>query len=222
MAIDDREAEHDEAEGRKRVARDEQRRAQRGRRRHGPGIAGPDQQAQVGDDERDAERDQHLSLHIAGKAAQDEALEQDADETDAEAGSQHGEPEVAAEIHDGRAEIGAEHEECAMGEIGNAHQPEGEREARRQQEQQAAEGDAVERLDDPELQRFRENEIEGAVEHRLIDVAMSRIVPCRGAPCGRPHDDDANRAATRAAPTNVSMESRSARPHSHSRFFAGG
>jgi hypothetical protein len=38
-----------------------------------------------------------------------------------------------------------------MREIGNAHQPEGEREAGREQEQQAAERDAVERLDDPEL-----------------------------------------------------------------------
>ena len=49
------------------------------------------------------------------------------------------------------AEIGAEHEERAMREVGNAHQPEDQREAGRQQEQQAAERDAVQRLDDPEL-----------------------------------------------------------------------
>ena len=70
---------------------------------------------------------------------------------DAEAGAEHREPEIAAEVGDGRAEIGAEHEEAAMREIGNAHQAEGEREAGREQEQQAAEGDAVQRLDDPEL-----------------------------------------------------------------------
>jgi len=49
------------------------------------------------------------------------------------------------------AEIGAEHEERAVRQIRNSHQAENQREARRQQEQQAAEGHAVQRLDDPEL-----------------------------------------------------------------------
>src|SRR5262245_63570638 len=56
-------------------------------------------------------------------------------------------------MDDGGAEIGAEHEEGAMGEIGDAHQAEGQRKARRQQEQQSAERNAVQSLDDPELHR---------------------------------------------------------------------
>src|SRR5215510_1868788 len=41
---------------------------QRLRRRQRHGIAGPDQEADIGDDEGDAERDQHLSLLVAGDA----------------------------------------------------------------------------------------------------------------------------------------------------------
>ena len=51
---------------------------------------------------------------------------------------------------EGRAEIGAEHEQGAVRQVGNAHQAEDQREARRQQEQQAAEGDAVDRQQQPE------------------------------------------------------------------------
>ncbi len=66
--------------------------------------------------------------------------------------AKHREPEVASRTRDhGRAEVGAEHEEAAMRKVRNAHQAEREREAGRQQEQQAAERDAVEGLDDPEL-----------------------------------------------------------------------
>ena len=38
-----------------------------------------------------------------------------------------------------------------MREIRDSHQPEDQRESGREQEQQAAEGQAVQRLDDPEL-----------------------------------------------------------------------
>src|SRR4029077_21150103 len=93
----------------------------------------------------------HLALNVAGKPPQDQTLESDADEADAEARTQHGHPESSAGINDRCAEIGAEHEEAAVRQVRNAHQPEGERETGREQEQQPAEGDAVQRLDDPEL-----------------------------------------------------------------------
>ena len=92
----------------------------------------------------DAERDQHLAEHIAGQLAQDEPFEQPAEQRDARArrpapratGSEH----AASDAH---AEIGAEHEERAVREVGDPHQPEDEREPGRQEEQQSAQRQAV-------------------------------------------------------------------------------
>ena len=210
---DDREHKHHETEGREREAGKADRRTQLGWRGQRPRVAGPDQQAQVRNDERDAERDQHLPLHVAGQLAQDQPLEQDADQSDAEAGAEHREPEAAAEVGDGGAEIGAEHEEAAMREIGNAHQAEGEREAGGEQKQQAAEGDAVQRLDDPELHcRFvipaaRNCARAGIHNHRRLDVARSE---CLCDFCG--YGFRARGLAP--APRNDSG--------AHSKFFAGG
>ena len=53
-----------------------------------------------------------------------------------------------------RPEIGAEHEEGAVRQVGQPHQAEDQREARRQQEQQTTERQAVETLDDPKLHRL--------------------------------------------------------------------
>jgi hypothetical protein len=64
-----------------------------------------------------------------------------------------------------------------MREVRDAHQPEGERETRREQEQQAAERDAVEGLDDPELHRgsvipaARSCARAGIHDHRWFDEA---------------------------------------------------
>src|SRR5207245_11727379 len=63
--------------------------------------------------------------------------------------------EIHVPLHQARAEVGAEHEECAMRQIRDAHQAENQREAGREQKQQTSEGDAVERLNDPELHRWR-------------------------------------------------------------------
>ena len=49
------------------------------------------------------------------------------------------------------AEIGAQHEERAVHQVGDAHQPEDQREARRQQEQQAAQRNAVHRQRQPQV-----------------------------------------------------------------------
>ena len=50
--------------------------AQRRWRRRLDRIAGPDHQAEVGDDEGEAERQQHLRQFLAGEPAQQEALDQ--------------------------------------------------------------------------------------------------------------------------------------------------
>src|SRR5262249_12033854 len=109
----------------------------------------------VGDDEGDAERDQHLALLVARQPAKDEPLHHDADQSDAEPADDRRQPEMQLELQQRVAEIGAEHEERTVRQIRDAHQAENQREARRQQEQQAAEGHAVQRLDDPELPLHR-------------------------------------------------------------------
>ena len=74
---------------------------------------------------------------------------------DGNSGAERRDPEIQAAIgaqRDG-AEIGAEHEERAMRQVGEPHQAEDQRESRRQQKQQATERQAVETLDDPKLHR---------------------------------------------------------------------
>jgi hypothetical protein len=80
----ERDRQHDQPVGRKRELPDAQRRAQRWRRRQRHRIASPDQEADVGDDEGDAERDQHLALLVAREPAKDEPLHHDAEQSDAE------------------------------------------------------------------------------------------------------------------------------------------
>ena len=86
-----------------------------------------------------------------GDPAQHQPFQRDADDADAQPRDDRHQPEIAAARQQAVAEIRAEHEERAVREIGNAHQPEDQREAGRQQEQQAAEGQTVQCLDDPEL-----------------------------------------------------------------------
>ena len=150
----DRDPDHHQPVGRKREAGDAERLLQVRRGRDRDRVAAPDDQAEVGDDERDAERDQHLAEHVAGELAQDEALDEPAERRDDEAAQERREPEVGHDLEDARAEIGAEHEQRAVRQIRDPHQPEDQREARRQQEQQPAEGEAVQRLDGPELHRW--------------------------------------------------------------------
>ena len=223
--------EHHETEGREREARKADRRAQLGWRGQRPRVAGPDQQAEVRDDERDAERDQHLALHVAGELAQDKRSKRMPTSADAEAGAEHREPEVAAEIGDRRAEIGAEHEEAAMREVGNAHQAEGEREAGGEQEQQAAEGDAVQRLDDPELHgaasSFRPRATcarAGVDNRRRLDVAAVRVSTAisrwlmdsarRPLPQGRVKQPAPRHDALELTPNSSPAGSRASRPGS--------
>jgi hypothetical protein len=92
-----------------------------------------------------------LALLVAGEPAQNHALHNDPDESNADPPYEGRQPEMQLELQQSVTEIGAEHEKRAVRQIRYSHQAENQREARRQQKQQAAERHAVERLDDPEL-----------------------------------------------------------------------
>ena len=122
-------------------------------------IAAPDHQAEIGGHERDAERDQHLRQLLAGQLAQQKALEHRAEGRDQQCRHQRRQPEIERHAEqaadEGRAEIGAEHEQRAVRQVRDAHQPEDQREARRQQEQQTAKSDAVDRQQQPKIHSRR-------------------------------------------------------------------
>ena len=158
------------------------------RRRHRNGIAAPQQQAGVGNDEGHAERHQHLPERIGLQPGQHQPLEQTADRRNRDAGAERGHPDVQAVERAQRrgAEIGAEHEEGAVRQVGQPHQAEDQREARGQQEQQTTERQAVETLDDPKLHRLP---ISSGKLRASLPRNGSRII----APGSLPADSRANR-----------------------------
>src|SRR5262249_23039244 len=60
-------------------------------------------------------------------------------------------PEVESPADQGGREVAAQHEEGPVGEVGNPHEAEDEREAGRQEKEQAAQGDAVDGQHEPEI-----------------------------------------------------------------------
>ena len=116
-------------------------------------VAAPHQQAEIGGHERQAERHQHLRQLIAGQAAQQQPFGQCAARGHDQRCQDRRQPEIqlkAEHAHDeGGADIGAQHEQRAVRQIRNPHQPEDQGEARRQQKQQSAERDAVDRQHQP-------------------------------------------------------------------------
>src|SRR6185437_10536000 len=70
-----------------------------------------------------------------------------------EAGADRGRPDIQAieGAQRSRGKIGSKHEEGAMCQVGEPHQAKDQRKTRRQQEQEAAERQAIETLDDPKL-----------------------------------------------------------------------
>ena len=95
-------------------------------------IAAPDHQAEVGGHERQSERHQHLRHLIAGEAAQKQSLGQCARHGDRKRGQQCCQPEIQLHAQhaddEGGADIGAEHEQRAVRQVRNTHQPEDQRE----------------------------------------------------------------------------------------------
>ena len=62
------------------------------------------------------------------------------------------EPEVAGRHHRRRAYVGAEHEQLAVGEVHDVHDPEDERQPRGDQRQDHAADDAVDDLDQEQIE----------------------------------------------------------------------
>src|SRR5260221_508670 len=125
------------------------------RNQTGRTCAAPAPETKSGEEERDAERHKHRAARVPGKRTQDRALAQPAEQRHDEPADDRREPEIGDVFQDGDPDVGPEHVQGAVREIRDAHQPEDEREARREQEQQAAEGEAVQRLNDPVLHKKR-------------------------------------------------------------------
>ena len=84
---------------------------------------------------------------LAG-AADQEAIDQVAERDDREPAAEYAEREAAGVAGDREADIAAEKIIGAVRHVHDPHQPEAEREAAREQEQERGEGDAVDRLKD--------------------------------------------------------------------------
>ncbi len=118
-------------------------------------IAAPHHQAEVGGHKGQTERYQHLRELVAGQAAQQQPFGQRAERGHGKRRQDRREPKVQLEPEqaddEGSADIGAEHEQRAVRQIRNTHQPEDQGEARRQQKQQSTESDAVDCQHQPKI-----------------------------------------------------------------------
>ncbi len=120
--------------------------AQRLGHRHREGVAAPDHQRHVVEDERDAEREQHLAQLVAAHEAQQPFGEHEPGDRDGDDRRHAAEDEAAAPHRHGEADIAAEQVERAVGEIDDAQQAENQRESARHHEQQRRERQSVEKL----------------------------------------------------------------------------
>ncbi len=93
---------------------------------------------------------------------------------DRQAAEHRRQPQVRNHLQDRHPDVGAQHEQGAVRQVGDAHQAEDQRKARRQQEQQPAEGEAVQRLNDPELHRARKRTLSRGP--MLLEVLRGRVV----------------------------------------------
>ena len=116
-------------------------------------VAAPHLQAEIGGHEGQAERHQHLRQLIAGQTAQQQPFRQCAERRHRQHSEDRRQPEIQLEAEqaddESGADIGAQHEQRAVRQIRNAHQPKDQGEARRQQKQQPTEGDTVDRQHQP-------------------------------------------------------------------------
>ena len=125
-------------------------------------VAPERREAEVGHDERDADRDEHLGQLLAADPAQEESLGHEPD------GRGDGDPdrdrrdEVPGDPHRDDARVAAQQEEGAVREVDDAHEAEDEREPAREQEQQSAEAQPVQRLEEQGLGRDRNASLVGS------------------------------------------------------------
>ena len=107
-------------------------------------------------DERQAEGDEDRIERVApDQRPQDDDLQGGAEHGDDDERREQRQPEIPGRHHDDDADIGAEHEQFAMREIDHVHDAEDQRQAGSDQRQDHAGDDAIDRLN--------QNEIEGDV-----------------------------------------------------------
>ena len=107
-------------------------------------LAGEGPQQQVGDHDRQADRHQRLAQVLALHAAQDQHLDQQADDRRGEHARGDREDPPAGPLGDDEADVAAQQVERAVREVDVAHQPEHEREAARDDEVERRERQPVE------------------------------------------------------------------------------
>ena len=96
----------------------------RHRRRHFEVVAAPDLERDVADHEGDADGEQHLRQMVLAGAADQEAVDQEAERDDGEPAAEHAEREAAGVAGDGEADVAAEQVVGAVRHVDDAHQPE--------------------------------------------------------------------------------------------------
>ncbi len=123
------------------------------RRRQAEHQPPPERLHQIEEDEREAERQQHL-VHVAAaieRPHEHAAPSRRRSKTTGIGARMQRQPEAAGELEDRQAEERAQHEERAVREAHDVHQPEDQREARRHEEQQHAVHQPVQKLGDQKL-----------------------------------------------------------------------
>ena len=178
---------------RQRLAQDHHGTPEIGRARSQLVLRAPAPERQVLDHQDDAEGgDQLEELGRAVDAAEDEDLDERADDAHDQCRAEQRQPEravaaaepVAEEADEGQAEIGAQHVERAVREIDHARDAEDQRQAGRDQEQAGSTGEAGQDLDEKEAQRG------------LSFAAINTCAPAvRAAAGARHHQSDAGRSS---------------------------
>ena len=107
----------------------------------------PDHAHRLVEEQDQAEGRQHLGQMIAViERAQRHDLEHDADDHRGRNGDDDRQDERARPLIDGRGEIGPQHVKRAVGQVHHVHDPEHERQPGRDEEEEDAELNAVQRL----------------------------------------------------------------------------
>ncbi len=78
--------------------------------------------------------------------AEQQRLDRETKRSDQQRREDQAEPELTGALHHGERDVRAEHVERAVREVDDVHHPEDQRQARREDEKQGAERDAVQRL----------------------------------------------------------------------------
>src|SRR4029450_10097298 len=121
------------------------------RHRDRVGIATPEHERQVLEDEGEAHRGQHLPQLLAAQPLEERVPLGDADERDGQGTDQHGEDEAAAAPDRREGDVAAEQVVRAVRHVDDAHHAEDEREPPRQEKEEGAVRHAIEELTDPEV-----------------------------------------------------------------------